>query len=60
MKYRKNDILIKIMMHGHENCIDPKYFIQVFDSIENALYSSDRKDIQLASKKFEHITDVHR
>jgi len=62
MKYKPtpNDIRIIIRIKGErrdveidsskaafeQNLIDPKLIIQVFDSIENALYESDKYDVQ--------------
>lgn len=60
MEAGRNDILIKLKLEGDNEHIDPKYLLQVLESLETSLYSSDRKDIEQVSKEFEEISNVIR
>lgn len=47
MEYTENDIVIRLRMRGKNGVVDAKNLLQSLDSIEEALYESDRKDIEL-------------
>ncbi len=46
----KHDIKIIIRLKNSESLIDPKFLIQSLEHLENALYESDRKDVENFSK----------
>lgn len=72
MNYKENakDIKIILKIKGKEiksdncnkeycqNLINPKLLIQVFDSIENALYDSDRVDVEMFFKKYAESLNI--
>jgi hypothetical protein len=47
MQYTENDIVIRLKMQGRNGVVDAKNLLQSLDSVEEALYESDRKDIEL-------------
>lgn len=59
MTHRQADIRIVIHLRGEDGYINPKYLVQTFDNIEESLYASDRRDIELATKEIE-ISDLIR
>jgi hypothetical protein len=53
MNETQNDIRLIIRIRNTQNLIDPKLLIQVLDLIENALYESDKNDIELFFRQYE-------
>lgn len=51
MKAGRFDIQLDIHLQGQNGRIDPKYLLQVLESIETSLYASDRKDIEQVAKE---------
>jgi len=53
MQHTENDIVIRLRLQGRNGIVDAKNLLQSFDSVEAALYESDRNDIeQLCQQKF--------
>ena len=52
MSNSRFDIIIEIRLHGGDH-VRSKLLLQAFDSLETALYASDRKDIELAASQLE-------
>jgi len=46
MEYNKNDIVIRLKIEGNKGGTDTKHILQAFESLEIALYESDRQDIE--------------
>ena len=60
----QNDIKIIMRLKGRErnndrvSMIDPKLLIQVLDSIENALFESDKKDVERYFHEYKEIDNL--
>lgn len=50
-KAGRYDIRLDIHLSGRNGRIDPKYLLQVLESIETSLYNSDRKDVEQAARE---------